>query len=70
MRTGMPIRLEEGDAFTSAPGLVDVNDATGKHGFTIYGSAEELEELAAQLKTAAALDRTRRGQAQQVARAS
>lgn len=69
MRTGSQHRLQEGDSITSAPGLVDINDPSGAHGFTIYGSAEELEELAAQLKAAAALDRTRRGQPQ-VARAS
>lgn len=69
MRTGATLRLQEGDTFAAAAGLVDVDDGTGTHGFTIYGAAEELEELAAQLKAAAALDRTRRGQPQ-VARAS
>lgn len=46
----------------NGPGYVDVCDHSGCYGLTLKGTPDELEALASNLKAAAALDRSRRGQ--------
>lgn len=64
MRTTLTVRLQDGEILTPGPGHVDVEDPDGTHGLTISGRPDELETLAAHLKAAAALERTRVRQAQ------